>query len=456
MRIATFAIDITPPVGHPLAYCMNRRIAGRQWLRGVALDDGRRRTVLAAADVLAIGGAAHALWRRVIGKATGCPADAVLLHAVHQHDALVILPEVDAERRMAGWDDGADPAWWRHLARTIAAGLAEQMTASSWRTALVCTAETRVRGVAANRRLLSRDGTVRATRWSMCKDPALQREPVGLIDPLLRTIAFRSPGGRILATCHFYGCHPQVAYQREMAGPDLPGSALGRLKQSHPGMHLWFTGCGGDVTAGKYTDPDPECSLATLGQRLATAMSRNLDHLDDHGSGRLAVRRVRVSLPMAAPQGVKGLRRRLVDGPKPLNFMPALLLALWRRRVAWGRPVLTRLELAPGVQVLSLPSEIMVHYQLFAQAQAPEEFVACAALGDYLHGYIPTDRMFAEGGYEPGASLCVPGVQAALEAGLRELVQGTSARSVATTRGATAVSTPRSAIRRSNGRNGKG
>jgi len=250
----------------------------------------------------------------------------------------------------------------------------------------------------------------------------LQREPVGLIDPLLRTLAFRSARGRILATCHFYASHPQVAYRRDMAGPDLPGSALACLESAHPGLHVYFTGCGGDITAGKYTDPDPERSLAVLGERLGSAMARNLRQLDEHGPGRLAIRQVRATLPMAAPGGVRGLARKLADGPKPLDFLPALRLALWQRRATWGRPVFTRLELAPGVLMLSLPSEIMVHYQLFAQAQAPEAFVACASMGDYLHGYIPTDRMFAEGGYEPGATLCIPGVQAALEAALAELV----------------------------------
>jgi len=423
MRIATFAIDITPPVGHPLAYGVNKRIYGRQWLRGVVCDDGQQRVVMAAADVIALGATAHRCWRAAIAKQAICPVANVILHAVHQHDALIFLSEADDERRAVGWNDGADPRWYQRLARVIGDGMRSQLSSEVWREAQVGSAEARVDGVASNRRLLGENGRIRATRWSRCAIPAVKQEPVGLIDPLLRTIAFRDTTGKVLASCHFYGSHPQVASGREMAGPDLPGEALAQLSRQREGFHIWFTGAAGDITAGKYTFTDPEKSLAVLGMRLATAMARNLDHLDDHGRGSVTLCRKRAHLALQFPGGLKGLRQRLKTNTNPANFFPALHLALWRRRAEWGRPWLTRLSLAPGVHVLSLPSEVVIHYQLFAQAQVPEQFVACATMGEYLHGYIPTDAMFAQGGYEPEVSPCAPGVQAGLEAGIAAILR---------------------------------
>jgi hypothetical protein len=265
---------------------------------------------------------------------------------------------------------------------------------------------------------LDEKGKVRAMRWSRCVDVTLKAEPVGLIDPLMRTIAFRDAKGKVLASCHFYGSHPQVASGRGMAGPDLPGEALAGLSRQREGFHIWFTGAAGDITAGKYTCTDPKQSLVVLGKRLAAAMVRNLDHLDDHGPGYMTLRRKRATVALRFPGGLRGLRQRMAANTNPMNFFPALHLALWMRRAEWGRPWLTRLSLAPGVHVLSLPSEVVIHYQLFAQSQAPEEFVACATMGEYLHGYIPTDAMFAQGGYEPEVSPCAPGVQAGFEAGI--------------------------------------
>jgi len=45
--------------------------------------------------------------------------------------------------------------------------------------------------------------------------------------------------------------------------------------------------------------------------------------------------------------------------------------------------------------------ESFIEYQLFAQQQLPGAFVATASYGDGPPGYIPLERSFAEGGYEP-------------------------------------------------------
>jgi hypothetical protein len=58
-----------------------------------------------------------------------------------------------------------------------------------------------------------------------------------------------------------------------IATPDVPGLARKRLEKEEGIPHIYFTGCGGDVTAGKYNDGSPE-ARARLVDALEAGMSR--------------------------------------------------------------------------------------------------------------------------------------------------------------------------------------
>ena len=87
------------------------------------------------------------------------------------------------------------------------------------------------------------------------------------------------------------------------------------------------------------------------------------------------------------------------------NWNAAFQLA-WLKRLE--RPIdLTCLDLGKAA-VLHLPGEPFVEYQLKAQELAKEQFVCVAGYGDGGPGYIPTDKAYLEGGYEPTVALAAP------------------------------------------------
>ena len=88
MRIAPFTVDITPPIGFPLAYSANDKADSPVFVRGLVIEDSGERVVLAAADVIGLYGLAYPQWRRAIAAAAKTPERNVLIHAVHQHDSL--------------------------------------------------------------------------------------------------------------------------------------------------------------------------------------------------------------------------------------------------------------------------------------------------------------------------------------------------------------------------------
>ena len=90
MKIATFHVDITPPRGFPMAYGRNEKTDAPIFVRGALVNDGKSTAVMAAADVIFIGGRAHKELRKAIAKAAGTKPGNVFLHAVHQHEGPVV------------------------------------------------------------------------------------------------------------------------------------------------------------------------------------------------------------------------------------------------------------------------------------------------------------------------------------------------------------------------------
>jgi hypothetical protein len=74
----------------------------------------------------------------------------------------------------------------------------------------------------------------------------------------------------------------------------------------------------------------------------------------------------------------------------------------WARRATQGPPItIARLRIGP-INILHMPGELFVEYQLAAQKMRPNSYVCMAAYGDYGAWYIGTAQSYTEGGYETG------------------------------------------------------
>jgi hypothetical protein len=130
-----------------------------------------------------------------------------------------------------------------------------------------------------------------------------------------------------------------------------------------------------------------------------------------------------VQLPLAAWLQRDELKQLLVDESAPLidRLQAARGLSYLDRNEA-GQPIaLSRLRIG-HVDLLHLPGEPFVEYQLAAQKLAPARFVCVAGYGDYGPGYIGLHRSYAEAGYETGrASRTAPQVETTLMGAIEEL-----------------------------------
>ena len=90
LSIATFRIDVTPPLGSPLCgggVAPAKKIIDPLSARGIVLLTNGSPIVLCAVDWVGIGNTGHDEWRQALAEAAGTTMDRVSVHTVHQHDA---------------------------------------------------------------------------------------------------------------------------------------------------------------------------------------------------------------------------------------------------------------------------------------------------------------------------------------------------------------------------------
>ena len=257
IRLCTFASDITPPVGHPLCagwYPPARAIGGPLQALGLILiaDDGPP-VVLCALDWAELSNGDYDRWRADLAHAVGTEPDRVAVHCTHAHDTP--WPDRDAQNILDahGQPDVIMAGDWAERARAAAAGAAAAAMAEPRPCTHFTTGQARVDRIASNRRLIGRDGTVWAMRLTRTRDPMVRAAPEGRIDPMLKTIGFWNED-EPLAAAHYYAVHPTSVDGTGVVNPEFVGQARNRRTAESGVPHLYFTGCAGDVAAGKYND----------------------------------------------------------------------------------------------------------------------------------------------------------------------------------------------------------
>ena len=320
----------------------------------------------------------------------------VIIHCVHQHDTPLLNFEIEAYLNCETYPR----QWWRELLHKCARSAAECLDRMDTISSLG-NSETRLHGFASNRRIVGRDGKVTAMRSSRCEDASLRDEPVGVIDPMLRTVAFKDSAGRIAGSMSFYATHPQVSNGRDMYSADAPGEALHILaKRGRGGMHAFFTGAGGNVAAGKYSSAtDLEGNLLRFGAILAEGIDLNLGAMRWEEPQKLHWHVTDFPFPFQRMDREE-LLSQISD--ESLGRFQRLTKTVLLTCPEYGRNSSYHLSLlrTGRVRILFLPGEPFVEYQLYAQSLIPDEFLAVAGNCSDNFLYLPLAKHFAEGGYE--------------------------------------------------------
>ena len=421
LRLATFQSDLTPPPGEPMVWDVPlKTVLSPLLAKGVILEDGQQRFVLCTIDWCELCNDSELSLRQKLAEAAQTTPDRVAIHVVHQHDA----PYCDTGAYK--YLDKTNPPMRRlsdAFLRDFADHLAAAVTAARKNMREfdhVGTSQAVVDRVASARRLKNPDGTITARYSTGATKPELAAAPEGDIDPYLKTITFAS-GEKPLVRLHFYASHPQTIQCDGRATADFVGWARQTMEKNEGVFQLYFTGCSGDVTVGKYNDGS-DVAREALGQRMLAAMQSSTRQVHWQEIDHLNSRAVELCLPQSKKPDYS--RDELLKRIAEPNGTPNSRIYLGAMRLSFldriDRPLIVRsLQLGDAI-ILSLPGEPMLEFQKFAQKLRPDRFIAVGGYCDVGPGYICTDASFSEGGYEPTATHAGIGSEARLKDAIRQ------------------------------------
>jgi len=425
LQIATFRFDVTPPKGHSLCGGWIKPVVGYDDALeaiGLVILGAGKPIVLCAVDWTGILNSGHLAWREGLAAAAGTTADRVAVQCVHQHNAPFACP--DAEKIVAAQGDLPHILELDFFFRCLEQGRKAVATAVEQAVPLthVATSQAKVEKVASNRRFVGPDGKIEHWRGSSSRNPLHKELPEGLIDPWLKTVAFYS-GEQKVAACHYYATHPMSYYGDGRVSSDFAGLARKRRQKEQPDCtYIYFTGCAGNVAAGKYNDGSKQARTA-LTDRMYAALVNS-----EQGLERLPIESMtwRTANILPEPHDSLDAEKLLAtigdkSGAVRNRNRPAYRLA-WLQRCERGQPIVLSALHVNQTVLLHLPAESFVEYQLRAQQLAGKNFVATAAYGDGGPWYIPTRESYPQGGYEVSVAFSDPEVDSLLAQGTQTLL----------------------------------
>ena len=424
LHLTTFRFDVTPPERHSLCGGWIKPVIGvddpLEAIGYVLLGIGKP-IVVCAVDWTGLANSAHIQWRKALADAAKTTIDRVAVQCVHQHNAPFAC--IDAQtivQEQGDLPDIVNPEFFARCLKNAGDAVTKSLKKPTPVTH-VAHGEARIEKVAANRRIIGLNGKLISQRGSSSRKPEHHRFPEGLIDPMLKTVAFYNGNKKLIAS-HFYACHPMSYYGDGRVSADFCGLARRRMQKQEPDcLHLYFNGCGGNIGAGKYNNGSKEARVE-LTQRMFDGIITSNDMLNPELIRSFAWKTEDI-LPPLDPRfneeqllmGIRNKANRVVARNRP-SYTVAFI-----RRVKEGIPITLSSLHVNDMSILHLPAESFIEYQLRAQAIAPNRFVACAAYGDGGPWYIPVKEAYPQGGYAVGVAWCSPQMDPLMSNGIQTL-----------------------------------
>ena len=227
---------------------------------------------------------------------------------------------------------------------------------------------------------------------------------VGPVDHAVPVMTVTRPDGHLAAVLFGYACHPTTLSFTKWCG-DYPGFAQLELEQRHPGtMAMFVNTCGGDQ------NPLPRRKVELCqkyGHMLAVAVEEALKKPRRPVSASL-----RTAFEYVALSYLKVVTR------EDLN---AALKKSNRIEKRWATRLLAKLDagekfsptypypihawrLGEGTLMIGMGAETVVDYALRFKVEFGPDTWVCGYADDMI-SYIPSRRVWEEGGYEGGARL---------------------------------------------------
>jgi neutral ceramidase len=403
LRAAVARIDLTPDQPKKLLGYAARQSTGvldRIHHRILVLDDGATRFFLVSSEFCVM---SPALYDRVAGRLErdhGIPRANFWWTLTHTHSAPEVgAPGLPAVFMAERYDHRVDEEYTAFVENTLVDGVAD---------ALRCLEPVRLgagwghANANINRRARAPNGTTR-----------LGMNPDGPVDRRIGVLRLDRPDGTPLALVANYPIHGTVLNgKNQLISGDAPGVVSTYVEKKSGAVVLFINGAAGNLAPIYSVQPTPQLGHLDeyellLGDRILAAANAIGWRPE---TVQLRVGESWVETPrregLGWPDELGAYTRPGPDG-RPLVRIPVRFLRINREVAIWGAPLELFCEISNEVRERS-PFLFTFYY---------------GYLNGWL-GYLPTEREFALGGYEPRTSPYTPAAEAHFRAGVLGYLEG--------------------------------
>lgn len=422
-RVGVAAVDITPPMGIPMAGYYHERgadgVLDPLFSKAMVIESGGERVVLVTLDIIGVTRTITDQARAEIEKATGIKGGSVMVSATHAHTG----PELTNRSKRSSVMGGQS-----QLAVDYTEGLPQRIVESvrlaneRLQPARLSVARGRCEGLAFNRRYFMRDGT---TGWNPGKLNPNIVLPAGPNDPEVGILQIEPPEARgvapAVATYVNFAMHPDTTGGSKLSA-DWPG-ALGRVLASYHGSNHFTLVANGTCGNINHLDffsklpqggPGEQNRIATI---LGAVVFQAHKDLKPVAPGPLRVRSeiVELGLPEITPAQIEEAKKAVAEtkDDRGANFMKLVrayrALDVAAREGQPHRVEVQVITLGADLAWVALPGEVFVELGLAIKKRSPFVQTFVVELANENLGYIPDRRSYAEGNYEPESARCAPG-----------------------------------------------
>lgn len=244
-------------------------------------------------------------------------------------------------------------------------------------------------------------------RAAVVQGYVISPNPDGPVDHDVPVLLVAAPDGKTRAILFGYACHNTTLDFYDFCG-DYAGFAQVYVEEAHPGaVALFMIGCGGDQ------NPTPRRTLEWAkqhGRALANGVEQALAAKARSVRGPLRLALGEATLELSAPPSVEDLKKKTESANKyEKRHAEELLKDVEAGKTRSTYPYLVQVaRFGDDLTMVGLAGEVVVDYSLRLKKELAGEGGAAIWVGAYCNevfGYVPSQRVLQEGGYEARDSI---------------------------------------------------
>ena len=441
LRVGMAEVDITPPVGFPMAGYYHERLAegtiDSLKAKAIVFREGDTVGALVVCDLIGIATDLSREVRRRASEKTGIPASNIVIAATHSHTA----PDYMKELWLYLGKEKQDPLRAEYIEKLIGGPVDAIVRAhgDAGNSVLSTGAALQTTPVAFNRRFVMRDGSVQT--WQALSNPEVVRA-AGPIDPRIELLAIRNTDdGKVRGILSNFALHLDTVGGMRWSA-DYPFFIEQTLKKNFGAdvISIFGTGCCGDIN---HVNPStPQRNKADfIGDSIGTSVCQQIAALSPIKKTQLHVMSQVVELPLEdvtqseveraieivalASQGgnvafldhVTSYKQLILD-----QFLHRQPFTETSKHITWGLsrslagvgeriPVdVTVMTIGDDVAIVCLPGEVFVELGLAIKQASPFRTTIVVELSNAVETiYVPHRAAYAGGSYEVTNSALQPG-----------------------------------------------